>query len=137
LEAATRAGSLAFSASAWGMCAATGYAFEPSATGNVPFGCAANYVQIITYVQSSGCTAENAEENPLGASFVASNSNQVDTYQQWNNWLNTTWACDECNAGSFSTMKLESAMQLKGWKSSNGASTASQTWRLEGSMTNR
>jgi hypothetical protein len=87
------------------------------------------------------CTAENAEENPLklslGASFVASNSNRADTYQQWNNWLGTTWACDRCNAGTFSTMKLDFAMQLKGWKSSNGASTATQTWRLEGSMTNR
>ena len=86
---------------------------------------------------AGACMAENAEENPLGASFVASNSNQADTYQQWNNWLGTTWACDGCNAGSYSTMKLDSAMQLKGWKSSNGASTASQTWRLEGSMTNR
>ena len=44
---------LAFSSSAWGTCAATGYAFEPSATGNVPFGCAADYVQIITYVAAA------------------------------------------------------------------------------------
>ena len=56
--------------------------------------------------------------------------------QQFNQFLSATWACDSCGVGSKSTLVLEKAQKITGWKLNHGSTTWSQKWHLEASMTN-
>ena len=51
-------------------------------------------------------------------------------------FLGRVWACDNCAAGTWSTMKLASPKTIHGWRrqgSNNHDVTDAQGWHLEGS----
>ena len=88
-------------------------------------------------IKLDGCSpstkaCSNAE---YSSGSTVSTTNGIGTYQQWNNFLGTTWACDKCSSGTASVMKLAAPQAIKGWKRLSGGISDAQKWRLEGSMT--
>jgi hypothetical protein len=88
-------------------------------------------------IKLDGCspTTKACSNAEYSSGSAVSTTNGIGTYQQWNNFLGTTWACDKCSSGTASVMKLAAPQAIKGWKRVSGGISDAQQWRLEGSMT--
>jgi ribosomal protein L37AE/L43A len=112
-------------------------------------GSSVNYVRLVKVAGSSGTwnnkiifdgCSPTTESNKCSLQTVSGGGSKISsgsTYQDMDNFLNQVWACDNCAAGTASTMKLASPKTIHGWRrqgnSDDHTITDAQGWHLEGS----
>jgi hypothetical protein len=87
-------------------------------------------------IETASCSACASPAKITQSAKTATTSHGIGTYQQWDNFMHATWACDKCSPGTTSTMRLHRVQTITGWKRQSGGISTAQQWRLEGSMTN-